>query len=300
MNGDKGGELVRSTRTLALVVAWMVLAAAPARAVFDDLDYSPRARGLGGCYAAIADDSMALLYNPAGLVKLEQTDLQGTSFQPWNLGFVRANALAFATPVGSWGAVGVAYSDFRAENQGAVLSIERAVTFGHGFTLMEDVSSSFAFGYALNVYNIDYPTPSVSGVDLGSQTTFGVDVGFMAKLHDRTTAGVFVKNLNNPSIGNPVPTDLRQRISGGFAYEPYDGVITTVEMEKEIGYDIQIHGGLEARIAEPLVLRFGVQSKPNLFDVGAGLVWRQLRVDLSWTYHPVLNGTFRYGLLFRF
>jgi hypothetical protein len=122
----------------------------------------------------------------------------------------------------------------------------------------------------------------------------------MARLHGRTTAGVFVKNLNNPSVGNPAPTDLRQRISGGFAYEPYDGVITTVELEKELGYDIQIHGGLEARVAEPLVLRFGVQSKPNLFDVGAGLVWRQVRVDLSWTYHPVLDGTFRYGLLFRF
>ena len=68
MNGDKGGVSVTSLRTLALVVAWMVLAAAPARAVFEDLDYSPRARALGGCYTAIADDSMALLYNPAALV----------------------------------------------------------------------------------------------------------------------------------------------------------------------------------------------------------------------------------------
>lgn len=296
MNGAKGGVPVRLLRTPALVAAWIVLAAAPARAVFDDLEYSPRARGMGGCYAAISDDAAALFYNPAGLVDVQGIDLHLTMFRPWNLGFVHANGLAGAVPLGKWGTVAVGYSDFRAENEGTVLSIERTATVGHGFSLMEDVSSSFAFGYALNLYNIDYPTPSVGGVDLGSEVTFGLDVGFLVTLRGRTRAGVFVKNVNNPSIGDPVQSDLRQRISGGFAYEPYEGVITTVELEKEVGQDVQFHGGIEANVADPLFLRFGVQSKPNLFDVGAGLVWRQVRVDLAYTHHPILEGTFRYGL----
>lgn len=296
MSGDHGGVPVRVARIPVVVAAWLLLAAAPARAIFDDLEFSPRARALGGSYAALSDDASALFYNPAGLVEITGHDLQGATFQPWNLGFVRANALSYAVPAGSWGTFAVGYADFRAENDGTVLSIERTVAIGQGFQVMEDLSSSLSFGYVANLYNLDYPTRSVTGVDLGSQTTFGLDVGFLARLHSRTTAGVFIKNVNNPSMGDYETTDLRQRVSGGIAYTPYAGVITTIELEKEVGEDVQIHGGLEAQVTDPLYLRFGAQSKPNLFDVGVGLVWRQVRVDLTYTHHPILDGTFRYGL----
>lgn len=305
MSNAKGGNSVKRNHKLrragATLAAWLVIGVGPAEAVFDDLEYSPRARAMGGAYAAISDDASALFYNPAGLIHVNSYDLQGVFFEPWNLGFVRANAISFALPLREgWGSAGIGYTDFRAENDGTVLSIERTVTVAHGFTLMEDIGSTFAFGYALNLYNIDYPTPSVSGLELGSQSTFGLDVGFLVKLRGRTQAGAFIKNVNNPSIGEPVETDLKQRLSGGFAYSPYDGVITTVELEKELGEDTQFHGGVEARISDPLYLRFGAQSKPNLFDAGVGLVWQQVRVDLTYTHHPIFDSTFRYGLRLSF
>ena len=138
------------------------------------------------------------------------------------------------------------------------------------------------------------------GYDLGSETTIGVDIGFQATLRERTTAGIFAKNLNNPAIGDPVENDLPQRISGGIAYRPYDGVVTAVEVEKQVGEQVQFHGGLEFRVAEPLVLRFGAQSEPNLFDVGAGLGYRNAKIDFTYTHHPVLDATFHYGLGLRF
>lgn len=303
MKRNQGGFPVIRTRGLskALAVAGLVLGiASPGHAVFDDLELSPRARALGGSYAGLSSDAYAIFYNPAGLANLEGRDLRGSYYEPFNLGFVRANALAFAMPLHEWGTFAAGYSDFRVEFDGTMLSVERTFTFGHALMLMEDLSSSLAFGYNINLFNLDYGPPSVSGLDLGRQWSVGLDVGFLARLRERTTAGVFAKNLNNPTVGDPQEEDLPQRVSGGIAYRPYDGVITTVEVGKELGEETQFHGGVEFKIVEPLALRFGAQTKPNLFDVGVGLAYRQVQVDLAYTHHPVLDETLRYGLGLKF
>jgi hypothetical protein len=270
--------------------------ASTAHAVFDDLELSPRARGLGGSYAGLSGSADGVFYNPAGLVNVGNYDFSASVFELFDLNFARVNAFAVAVPTESWGTFGVGYADFRVEYEDATLSIERSLTLSHGLMLMEDLSSSLAIGYSINLYNLDYPTVSVTGLDLGSATTFGLDIGFLARLQERTTAGVFYKNVNNPEIGDPVATDLPQRISGGIAYRPYDGVITAAEIEKELGEDIQFHGGVEFEVADPLRLRFGAQSKPNLFDVGAAFEYRNLHVDVTYTHHPVLDATLHYGL----
>ncbi len=297
-----GDPVINLRRGAALIVAVGLSLgfASRAAAVFDDLELGPRARGLGGSYAGLSADATGLFYNPAGLVGVEDYDLYASVFQPFNYGFSQVNLVAVAVPTESWGTVGIAYSDFRVDYEGAVLSIERTFTVGQSLQLMEDLSSSLAFGYAVNVYNLDYPTVSVSGLDLGSETTIGIDFGFQARLRERTTAGVFVKNVNNPAMGDPVEYDLPQRVSGGIAYRPYDGVITAVEVEKQVGEEVQFHGGMEFRIVEPLVLRFCAQSEPNLFNVGAGFGHRNVQVDFTYTHHPVLDATFHYGLGLRF
>jgi hypothetical protein len=280
-----------------LAVAGLVLGtASPGHAVFDDLEFSPRAAGLGGCHTALSSDATALFYNPASLVGIEGRDLRGTFFEPFDLGFARVNAVAVAMPWKDWGTFGVGYTDYRVDYDGTVLSVERTFTLGHAFSLMQDISSSLAFGYDINLYNLDYGPPSVSGVDLGSQWTAGLDVGLVARLRERTTAGLYATNVNNPTVGKPNEDDLPQRVAGGIAYRPYDGVVTAAEVEKELGKDTQFRGGMEFKVADPLSLRFGAQTKPNLFDVGVGFEWRQVHVDLAYTYHPVLNGTLRYGL----
>lgn len=279
-----------------LVAALVFGLAAQAHAVFDDLEVSPRARALGGSYAGVSGDAYSVFYNPAGLADLDHRDLRGSTFQPFDLGFHQANAIAFAMPLRDWGTFGLGFSDYRAEYEGTTLSVERTWAFSHAVRLMEDLSSSLAFGYNVNLYNLDYPTYSLSGLDLGTQVVMGLDVGFVARLRERTTAGVFAKNVNNPTIGDPVEDDLPQRVSGGIAYRPYDGVVTAAEIEKKLGEDVQFHGGFEVQVLEPLTLRFGAQTKPNLFDVGIGLEWQQVQVDLTWTHHPVLDHTIRYGL----
>ena len=191
-------NLTRPLRLCALA-ACLVLGRAPtALAVFDDLEVSPRARGLGGSYASLSDDADGVFYNPAGLVNVEEYDLFATIFQPHNLAFTKTNAVALAVPTDSFGNFAFGYQDFRVEYEGTTLSVERAFTFAHGLRLMEDLASSFSIGYALNFYNLDYPAMSVSGLSLGSESTFGLDVGIHVELYERTSAGVFLQERQQP------------------------------------------------------------------------------------------------------
>jgi hypothetical protein len=291
-----------SFRRALLLAAFpgLVLAPAASAKFFDDRELSPRARGLGGSYAGLSGDATGIYYNPAGLANVPGLDFRASLYQPWSVSFARVNQFAVAYPTEGWGTFGLGYSDFRVEYQETVLSIERTLTLSHGFTAMEDLSSSLALGYTVNLYNLDYPTPSVSELDLGSETTLGIDLGVLARLHDRTTAGAFFRNVNNPEMGDPVSSDLPQSVVGGLAYRPYDGVITLFEIEKQLGEDIQFHGGVEFNVAEPLDIRFGAQSKPNLLDFGVGLNYTSIQVDFSYTHHPVLDPTLHYGLGLQF
>ncbi|MDP6528299.1 MAG: hypothetical protein QF819_10100 [Gemmatimonadota bacterium] len=286
----------RSGRCLLTALLLVVLQAASAGAVFDDLEVSPRARGLGGCYAGLSSEATGVFYNPAGLVNTEGRNAYLSMFRPFDMPFSRVNLFAYSTPVQGWGTVGVGYSDFRVDYLDTVLEVERTLTFSHAFDLMRDLSSGLAFGYSVNIYNLDYPTVSVTGFDLGSETTVGLDIGFVAQLRERTTAGFFVENLNNPSMGDPVGVDLPQRVSGGMAYRPYDGVITAFEVEKQLGQEIQFHGGMEFEVSKPLVIRVGAQTKPNLLDVGVGLNFGMAKLDVTYTHHPVMDATIHYGL----
>jgi hypothetical protein len=267
---------------------------------FDEHELSARARALGGSYAGLSDDAAGIYYNPAGLVDLEGYDVQASLFDPWGAEFARVNQIAFAMETESWGTFGIGYSDFKVRYQEVTLCIERTVTLSHGFTAMEDLSSSLSLGYSLNLYNLDYPTQSVSGYDLGSETTVGLDLGVFVRLRERTTAGVFFTNVNNPEMGDPVSSDLPQGVRGGVAYRPYDGVVTTFDIGKQLGEDLRFFGGAEFRIAQPLYVRFGAQSKPNLLNVGVGLNYANMRVDIAYTHHPVLDPTLHYGLGLQF
>ncbi len=266
-------------------------------AVFDDLEPSARARALSGAYAAITSNNDAMFYNPAGLARTNNYGLTISYYRPYGAEFFNTTTAGLSLPLGKYGTMGLSMTNFGVKYDGTDLSKEATYSLGHGIKLMEDIHSSLSFGYSMQLYSLSYPTESVSGIDLGSAMTYGFDIGAQATLRKRTYIAIYAHNLNSPQIGKNYLHNLPRKVTFAIAYEPYSGVISTCDIEKELGKEhIQMHAGLEFKIIDYLALRFGTKSNPNTFSGGLGINYNGINVDYAYSTHSVLGGTHHFGL----
>lgn len=284
--------------TFIMILATLGLSAGPASAFFDNTTVSPRARGMGEATVAVSDVAYAAFNNPGHLADMDQGKVAATYVKPFRLDFTDFYYLGSGIPLSEkWGNLGVAMSHFKVGYQDTTLLQESQLTVSHGFGLYSDFHSRIDFGYSLNFYNVDLGT-SVDGMDPGSDTVFGFDMGFAMTLHKRTHVGFLVKNLNNPQIGVD-QEELRRRVVAGVSYEPYDGVITTFEFDNELGYEVQYQGGLEMMVVKGFALRAGVVTNPNKLTAGFGYSVAGFGFDYGFsTGGGTLESTHHFGLTF--
>jgi hypothetical protein len=293
---------VRGARTIIAAGALLFLlapCAAQAAGVFDNLVLSPRVRALGGAFVALSDDEMAVFTNPAGLADQEDIKVYASYVDLYGYDFLDLGSVSAVIPT-TYGTFGVGGRVLTAEYQGVDLESELSFSVGHAVTLMKDVHSSLAVGYSANLYGLSFEAESVAGDDLGSASTLGFDVGVLGTLRGRTRFGFFMKNINNPKLGDPDVEDLPQWFTAGIAYSPYGGVETLLEFQKQDDEDLRACFGIEAEITDYLTLRGGLQNDPNRLSVGFGTHWERIRIDYSYTSHAVLPGTHHFGAGYTF
>jgi len=281
-----------------LVLATLGLAAAPAMGFFENTAVSPRARGMGESAVAVPDGAFAAFHNPGGLGGLETGEVAATYVRPFRLDFTDFFYVGAGLPVSEkYGNVGLGISHFKVGYRDTSLLKETRMTVAHGFKLYEDYHSRVEFGYALSLYSVDLGR-TVSDFDPGSDTSVGFDLGFMMTLHKRTRLGFQVVNINNPRIGQDVE-ELPRRLVGGIAYEPYDGVITTFQIDNELGRDVQYQGGLEFEAAPRFDLRAGILTNPSKLTAGFGYALQGFAVNYGFsTGGGTLDSTHQFGLNF--
>jgi hypothetical protein len=294
---------VKGARTIivvATVAALLVPCVAGAGGVFDNLILSPRARAMGGAFVAVSDDETAIFTNPAGLAEQEAIGVYGSYVDLFGYtSYFNLGSVSGFIPT-SRGNVGFGVRMFSVEQNQVDLEKEYTISVGQGFTLMKDIHSSLAFGYAANLYGLSFEAPSVSGEDLGSANTVGVDVGVLGTLRGRTRFGFFMKNINNPKLGDPDTEDLPQWFTAGVAYNPYGGVTTSLELQKQDNEDLRACFGVETELSDMVSVRGGLQNNPNRVSVGFGAKWQSVRVDYSYTSHATLPGSHHFGLGYTF
>lgn len=292
---------MRKVQAGAILCAALLLAptAAFAAGVFDNLNLSPRARAMGGAFVAVSDDETAVFTNPAALAEQEGIGVYGSYVDLYGYDFLDLGSVAVRVPT-KYGTIGAGGRILSVEYGGVDLERETTLALAHGFTVMEDVHSSLSIGYAVNFYGLSFGTEDLAGEDLGDATAVGFDVGVIGTLRTRTSFGFFMKNFNNPKMGDPDAEDLPRWFTAGVAYRPYGGVITSLELQKQDTQDMRACFGVEFDIAEYLTLRGGLQNQPDRLSVGFGTHWRMVRIDYSYTSHATLPGSHHFGAGFAF
>jgi len=267
--------------------------------VFDGRYPSARATAMSEAYVAVANDAWAAYYNPAGLAQLNRYQFASAWQRPFSQTFFSNAFFAAAMPLPQkWGSASLTFETYGVKYNGTQLSVENTATLSHGFYFLNDIHSSLSFGYNLRYFYWKLGT-SVGGLDLGSAGTFGLDVGLQASVYRRTYVGVYVYNINAPTLGAATKHDLPQRIVAGAAYRPVSGLITSIAFDKTLGYEMQMEGGFEFIPVKWLSLRLGASTSPNRFSAGIGLNYRGLRLDYSFHTHPVLPETHKFGIAYQ-
>lgn len=263
----------------------------------------PAAQAVGGAYSAVATGAEAPYWNPSGLAYSTGTQGRFVYQQPWGLSFLTHMSASGSTQLpAKYGGIALGVQSLTTRDGGYTMASETELFLSHGIMLQEDIHSSLAFGYTLKMisYNLGQSVTNDNGesIDLGSASTFGLDVGVSAQLWDRFKLGGSFKNINNPALGANIKRPLPRILSGGISYFPYYGVRTTFDVERAISGGTQFKGGVSAAIVKPLDLRFGIMSNPNTFTAGFGLHWRELVMDYAFMYHPVLSPSHQIGIGF--
>ncbi len=289
--------MIRSL-TIFLVTAALGLWAGSAAAFFETTQVSPRARAMGETGVASPDAAWAAFLNPASLGGASGGQVAAAYHRPFRLDFTDFVAVGVGLPFDSrYGRFGLGLTSFTVDWEGVSLLKETKLTFAQGLDLYSDLHSSIAVGWALNVMRVE-AGESVSGVDPGNDTAVGVDLGLLVTLHRRTRLGLQVVNINDPRIGVD-NEEMARRVVAGISYEPYDAVITSFEIENQLGQDVVYKGGVEAFIVPSFALRAGVATNPNRLTAGFGYTMQGISLDYGFsTGGGTLDSTHQFGLVY--
>jgi hypothetical protein len=269
--------------------------------LFDDRYPSPKATAMGGSGAATNGDVWASYYNPASLSSIGKLQVGTSYLRLFNLSFFKNFFGAAAYPLPKkYGTASFSVQYFGVDYEGNNLNGEYTFALSHGFYLLKDIHSSLAAGYSIKAYYWDLGESLQFG-DLGSSTTLGVDVGLQASIYSRTFLGVYFLNINSPQVGETIKHDLPQRVVIGIAYQPYDGVTTSLDFNRVVGVgDMQLWAGAEFNVFRNLYLRFGGTTNPNRLSGGLGIHIAQFKVDYALVTHNELGETHQFGLIVSF
>ncbi|MDK9700342.1 MAG: hypothetical protein OEM52_09380 [bacterium] len=256
----------------------------------------PRLAAIGATVALAGDPAMAFI-NPAGLITLKNPSGGFAFTKPYGVGFMNLYGAAGAYPLPKeWGVASIAVLNSGVSYRGESLSNETALSLAHAFYMQRDMNTDLAFGYALKVMSQSFGM-SINGTSLGSATVVGLDAGVRATLWQRTRIGMRVSNLNHPTLSGVVEHDLPTVVNAGVAYSPYRGVLTAIELERTLGQEQLLKGGVELEVDRHLDLRMGIRSNPNRIALGFGVKnILGFRVDYTYLTHPSLPATHLFGL----
>lgn len=238
------------------------LAGAPARAdvtsgFFAEPGLGARARGMGGAFAALADDAFAPLYNPAGLAQNERLAFSAEYADLYELGLLSETYFDAQFP--AWGFthdvsylnVGTKFDPLPGSLDEGTLSYGVARRFGFlslgGVVKYMNVSSS-----------IPLSTISVEG------TGFGLDAGLLYEWTPEWWFGASIRNLaSRVTYGTGTDESVPQVWRLGVAYRRGRRLRMALDFVGERGEALkEIRGGAEYWILHPEAARAARSASP--------------------------------------
>ncbi len=269
-----------------------------------------RALALGGTYVAIADDPLAIIWNPAGLASVERNAFYASNTNLIGMGFSERMG-ALALPSWKLGTFGLAFRRFgvdgieQRDDRGTILNnnlsdAENELVLGYGRSL----GTAWKFGVAVKFQqqNLAGYSDGALGLDMGLQVQPLRTLGLESDLAHNLNIGLSIRNLIEPSLrldqeNVPDPTGIRGGVALTIKLGSQVQLMTSADLDKTQNMDTRIHAGTELRLMDTLDMRAG--SNNGMITAGAGVRYAGLTFDYTWEDNP-LAAVHRFGLSMAF
>jgi hypothetical protein len=261
------------------------------------MNYSgARTLGMGGAFVATADDAFGILWNPAGLQRMDQNELMFENVRLFEDAAV--NGFAFAVPGSRLPSFGISMVALRSggfertdEMNGDLGTFQERET-AYLLTMAKGLTPRLAIGANLKVVQQSVEDWSAGGL--------GGDVGAIVQVTPALRLGASASNLGGPRVTlRDTPESFPLRLRGGAALELLGGRgMVAAEVDQTTGAGIGLHAGAEYWIQRAVALRVGLQDERT----SGGFSYRvapQYQVDYAVADHP-LGLTHRVGIAYRF
>ncbi|PIU83529.1 MAG: hypothetical protein COS68_03550 [Elusimicrobia bacterium CG06_land_8_20_14_3_00_38_11] len=249
-------------------------------AEFLKLSYGARPSSLGETFIALANDSSAIFWNPAGLSLVTWKELMA-SYNSW-IQDTKVGSLSYAMPFGQTGSLGVGIMYLnsgsitkRGETKDETGSYDvknTGLSIGYGSEFFQNISLGVSLKYLSEK------------IDSESGTGFAADLGglYMTQINDMPlNFGISLLNLGG-SMGPGDKSDLPKKLKVGFSLRLFEEKLTAnTEVDYPFVADMTAGIGFEYMLSEIFVLRFGYKLfRDDLTGIepltfGFGIVYSQ-------------------------
>jgi hypothetical protein len=302
-----------------------ILLSSPAWASFEELPTGARQAGLGGAFAALADDVLSAYYNPAGLAQLNRSELNA-SYSKLYSGLtdgssIGRNYLAYGHPTAKRGTFGFSYlslslAGLYSENVMALHYARHAKGRWNVGGSMKMLKKSFGSdAYTENAINSD------TGASLGapdplfaqngtSKSAISFDIGGQYRISRIYGLGLAVININSPNMAlSSADTDKVSSIyKAGLARRTKSSAVDVELSVREFtSREFRLNMGGERWTKGGFGFRGGIGFGSRQYQVtsfGFSYRWDNLQIDYALIY-PLsgVKGTFgtnQVSMTFRF
>jgi len=286
-------------------------------AAFKYDNYSVRASGLGSAFVGVADDSNALLFNPAGIAQIEKPEV---NFMYSKLFYgledvnLSSNFAGFVYPILKVGSLGFYWTNFVSLNEYS----EDIFGFSYGIPVSENIYLGLTLKYLGHKYFIDKRTENDPVFSNGKNSKYdiSVDFGTLAKF-ENLSLGFSVKNVNEPDIGLKTEDKVSMQITAGLGCNVDEFLfLKNFLIVFDISYRAQQWGsnfdklnfnlGFEFYPIKQLTIRVG--GNTSEFSLGSGINFSKISIfefqlDYAFLYPLYIKetiGTHRISLVCRF
>ncbi len=223
-------------------------------------------------YSVQQNDALSFTGNQAALAKTKHAGIGVFGERRFMLKETSVYTLGAAVPtrLGNFG-IQINYAGFKNFRENKI-----GLAYARKLGKLVDVGVQFNYyGYSIPSY--------------GKASAINFEIGAMFHLTDKLNAGIHVYNPVGGKIGKGSDEKLAAAYKVGLGYDASDKFFISSEIIKEEDKAVNVIAGLQYQFARQFFAKAGFISESGSAYAGAGVGWKNLRLDISSSYHPQLG-----------